>query len=57
MSEEEVVPTMVYAPLGTDGGYPADDYCYKVVGSDEVKACLKDGWFESPAKVPKKKAK
>lgn len=57
MSEEEVVPTMVYAPLGADGGYPADDYCYKVVGSDEVKACLKDGWFESPAKVPKKKAK
>jgi hypothetical protein len=61
-------PTMVYAsngdnggvksqsPMVAEGGKPTDQYYWaKVVDADEVKDCLKDGWYKTPADLPKKR--
>ena len=47
-------PTMLYRPgkMATFDGVGCD---YVVVDASDIKAALKDGWSETPAKTVKKK--
>ncbi|MCP5005423.1 MAG: hypothetical protein GY938_22545 [Ketobacter sp.] len=47
---------MVYAPNGDKGGVESNGYWYLVIDSEKKDKFLSKGWYESPAKLPKKKA-